>query len=124
MRGPLLPAGAPAHRSRAERFDDLLLDVVEEMERRFPAQLAQVEFGVEDAPVLTGAELDRRIVFGRYVAAGQDGPARIVLYRRPLEVRADGDDDLAAMVRTVTVDCVADLLGVDPGDIDPSLRTD
>lgn len=124
LRGPLLPADAPGHRSRAERFDDLLLDVVAELERHFPEQLAHVEFGVEDAPTATGAEVDRRIVFGRYLPAGPDGPGRIVLYRRPLEIRAQDDTELAAMVRTVTVDCVADLLGVDPGDIDPSLRPD
>ena len=122
MRGSLMPISAPAHRTRAERFDDLLLDIVDELEQRYPVEVAAIEFGVEDAPVQVDREPPGPIVFGRYLPSNQDGPGRIVLYRRPLEIRAAGDADLAAMVRTVTIDCVADLLDVDPGDIDPSLR--
>lgn len=118
----MIPVTAPAHRTRAERFDDLLLDVVEELEEQYREQLRHIEFGVEDAPLQPHSEVDPRIVFGRYLPANQDGPGRIVLYRRPMEVRAGSDTDLAAMVRTVTIDCVADALDIDPGDIDPSLK--
>jgi hypothetical protein len=37
-------------RSRAERFDDLVLDAVERLEKQWAAELADVEFAVEDVP--------------------------------------------------------------------------
>ena len=46
-------------------------------------------------------------------------PPRIVVYRRPLMARADGDDDLGELVFEVVVEEFARLLGVSPEDIDP-----
>jgi predicted Zn-dependent protease with MMP-like domain len=42
-----------------------------------------------------------------------------VLYRRPLELRALDQDDLAELVLDVLIHEVADLLGVGPEVIDP-----
>ena len=50
LRGRLVPAGVPLARSRAEQFDDLVLDAVEDIERRWERELAGVEFAVEDVP--------------------------------------------------------------------------
>jgi predicted Zn-dependent protease with MMP-like domain len=41
-----------------------------------------------------------------------------VLYRRPLEFRAVDRDDLADLVHNVVIEQVANLLGVDPDDLD------
>ncbi|HUZ38324.1 MAG TPA: metallopeptidase family protein [Streptosporangiaceae bacterium] len=46
-------------------------------------------------------------------------PPRIVVYRRPLMARADGDEDLGEMVFEVVVEEFARLLGMDPEDVDP-----
>jgi predicted Zn-dependent protease with MMP-like domain len=54
------------------------------------------------------------------VAVRGQHPARIVVYRRPLEIRATDRDDLADLVRDVVVDQVAVLLGRDPEEIDPT----
>jgi hypothetical protein len=35
LRGRLVPDGVPLARSRAEQFDDLVLDAVEDLERRW-----------------------------------------------------------------------------------------
>lgn len=43
-RGPLMPSTMPAYRTRAERFDDLVLDAVERLERRWTRQLDGTEF--------------------------------------------------------------------------------
>ncbi|MGH3661269.1 MAG: metallopeptidase family protein, partial [Micromonosporaceae bacterium] len=60
-----------------------------------------------------------RLLPGRQ--ADQDGPApRIVVYRRPLEFRAANRDDLAELVHDVVVEQVANLLGMNPEEIDPS----
>ena len=47
-------------------------------------------------------------------------PPRIVVYRRPLVARADGDDDLGELVFEVVVEEFARLLGMNPEDVDPS----
>jgi len=126
LRGRLVPASVPLARTRAEIFDDLVLDTVESLERRYARELAEVEFAVEDVPpelnvydsdVLEDGEVPlARLQPGR---AGQAGaPARIVLYRRPLELRAAHRDDLADLVHDVIIEQVANLLGLDPDDID------
>ncbi len=50
LRGGLAPPGAPLHRTRAERFDDLVLQAVARLEPRWEAHLAGVEFAVEEIP--------------------------------------------------------------------------
>jgi predicted Zn-dependent protease with MMP-like domain len=120
-----VPASVPLARTRAEVFDDLVLDTVESLERRYSRELAGVEFAVEEVPpelnvydtdVLEDGEVPlARLLPGR---PGQtDLPPRIVLYRRPLEFRAIDRDDLADLVHDVIVEQVANLLGLDPDDI-------
>jgi predicted Zn-dependent protease with MMP-like domain len=112
-------------RTRAEMFDDLVLDTVESLEDRYARELAEVEFAVEDVPpdlnVYDSDVIDDgEVPLARLLTPkpGQsDVPARIVLYRRPLELRAPHRDDLADLVHDVIVEQVANLLGLDPDDI-------
>jgi hypothetical protein len=151
LRGSLVPADVPLHRTRSERFDDLVLLAVSQLEPRWEAELSRVEFGVEEIPPvipdnddpepiplarlepgsippgdpdppgrpppdLSGlAELDGLPEFPDL----PDRPARIVLYRRPLLARADGQDELAELVLDVIVEQFAHWLGVDPQTVDP-----
>ena len=130
-----MPPTVPLSRSRAEQFDDLVLDAVEDLERRWERELAGVEFAVEDVPwvdhtdpddVVMDADVldDGSVPLARVLPAHREGgherPARIVVYRRPLEIRAADRDDLADLVRDVVVDQVAVLLGRDPEEIDPT----
>jgi predicted Zn-dependent protease with MMP-like domain len=46
----LAPPGVPLHRTRAQRFDDLVLQAVTRLEPRWEAHLAEVEFAVEEIP--------------------------------------------------------------------------
>jgi Zincin-like metallopeptidase len=210
LRGVLAPPGVPLHRSRAERFDDLVLQAIARLEPRWEAHLAGVEFAVEEIPAageLTpgpvplarlepgsgtdpgspgqddlamwqelsgprepvghagpagagepgggergseerGSEANREAGAsgepaasggpesgGEPGSAGQPGgrddrvagggaevvprPPRIVVYRRPLMARADGDEDLGELVFEVVVEEFARLLGMDPEDVDP-----
>ncbi|MGW0229664.1 metallopeptidase family protein [Actinopolymorpha singaporensis] len=120
VRGPLAPGGVPIARSRAERFDEYVLDAVEELERRFATELDGVEFAVEDVP---DPRRDHGLVdipLGAVLASSErDEPARIVLYRRPIELRAVGTSELSELVHDVVVEQVADLLGLGPADVDP-----
>jgi hypothetical protein len=52
-------------------------------------------------------------------AGAEHSPPRIVVYRRPLLARADGEEDLGELVFDVVVEEFAHLLGIDPEDVDP-----
>jgi predicted Zn-dependent protease with MMP-like domain len=53
-------------------------------------------------------------------AGGQPArPPRIVVYRRPLMARADGEEELGELVFDVVVEEFARILGIDPADVDP-----
>ena len=128
LRGTLTPQDVPLYRSRAQRFDDLVLDAVAQLEPRWEAELATVEFAVEEIPPADLPDDDPEPVpLARLDPASPPvsdlqrpgRPARIVLYRRPLMARAEDDEELAELVFSVVVEELADLLGVDPEDIDP-----
>ena len=164
LRGVLAPQDVPLHRTRAERFDDLVLQAVARLEPQWEAHLSGIEFAVEEIPPAEvppangrgpvplsrldpgsapapgaqppapgaqpgagpGDEAVRREVVIKPdpdgplagPAAGQ-GPPRIVVYRRPLMARADGDEDLGELVFDVVVEEFARLLGIDPQDVHP-----
>jgi hypothetical protein len=142
LRGSLVPPDVPLYRSRSDRFDDLVLLAVSQLEPRWEAELSGVEFGVEEIPPVIGDIDDPEPVpLGRLEAGpvrpvpAQPGeaeqaapsdppgpkarPARIVLYRRPLMARADGEEELAELVLDVIVEQFARWLGVDPQTVDP-----
>jgi predicted Zn-dependent protease with MMP-like domain len=128
LRGLLVPPQVPLYRSRSEHFDDLVLLAVSQLEPRWEAELAGVEFAVEEIPPADLASDDPEPVpLARLDQGSADGgspehpaqPARIVLYRRPLMARADGDEDLGELVLDVVVEEFARLLGLDPQIVDP-----
>lgn len=121
LRGPMFPPGTPAHRTRAQRFDELVLDVVEDLDRTWATHLHGTEFAVEDVPPSDPAPWeDGGVLLGRFFPAEAGRPGRVVVYRRPVEVRAVDLDDLADLVRDVVVEQVAHLLARTPEEIDPN----
>ncbi len=94
---------------------------MDRLDRRWSEHLRGVEFAVEevpppDAPRPGGGPVAR----GRSYPATPTSPARVVVYRRPVEARASDRGDLATLVHDVVVEAVADLLGLEPGQIDPT----
>jgi len=121
LRGPMFPPGTPAHRTRAQRFDDFVLDVVEDLDRTWAVQLRGTEFAVEDVPPSDPAPWeDGGVLLGRFFPAEAGRPGRVVVYRRPVEVRALDREDLADLVRDVVVEQVAHMLARTPEEIDPN----
>ena len=59
------------------------------------------------------------VPLGRLVSHGPGGRHRIVVYRRPVEIRAKSREDRAALVHDVVVEQVAELLGLSPETVDP-----
>ncbi len=118
-RGPLIPRGVPAWRSRAQAFDEAVLDAVERLERRRPDELDGIEFAVEEVPPSDPAPWEHgEVPLGRSFPAHGEVPHRVVLYRRPVQTRCD-PEDLPALVHDVVVEQVAHLLGLPPEQLDP-----
>ncbi len=110
----------PLARSRAERFDDAVLDALEHLEQRWATELAGVVVLVEEVPPEPTAG-STEVSLGRVEPAQRRRPARLVVYRRPLEARAKDPHDLEDLAALVLIDLVADLLGLSPDQVDPDL---
>jgi predicted Zn-dependent protease with MMP-like domain len=124
LRGPLLPPGVPGSRSRSEQFDTLVLDAVERLEPRWGPQLSAMEFAVEEVPAARALAESAEpggspVPLARSFPQVGRLPARIVVYRRPVERRAGERRELAALVHNVVVEQVAQLLGLTPESVDP-----
>ena len=120
LRGPLVPRGVPAWRSRKDRFDDRVLDAVDRLEHRWARELVGVEFAVEDVPPSDPAPWEHgEVPLGRLFPGDGRLPARVVVYRRPVETRAGDERDVGPLVHEVVVEQVAQLLGLEPEQVDP-----
>lgn len=132
LAGPLTPSGPPLLRSASEVFDDLVVAAVHRLEERWSDELGLLEFAVEETPILPddgagGRAADRTDVTVPLAALvrGRGGtPTRVVLFRRPLELRAESRAELDALVRTVLAEQLAELLGRPPEEIDPGYEID
>jgi predicted Zn-dependent protease with MMP-like domain len=124
-RGPLAPAHVPLVQSPGQRFDTVVLDAVEHVEQRWRRELRGVDFAVEDVPAVDERsgfddEIESAgVPLARLLPATGGRPARIVIYRRPLELRAADEEDLEDLVHDIVVEEVAHFLGLDPEVVDP-----
>ncbi|MER8188244.1 metallopeptidase family protein [Kitasatospora sp. NPDC094015] len=119
LRGPLAPPQVPISLTRSELFDDYVRESVERLERRWP-QLQEVEFAVLEVPVPAEGEREPETVpLGRVIPAAPGRRSRIVVYRRPVEIRMKAREDRAALVHEILIEQVAELLGLSPDAIDP-----
>ncbi|MFE2046205.1 metallopeptidase family protein [Streptomyces sp. NPDC059477] len=125
MRGPIAPPQVPLAASRADTFAGLVQDSVERLERRWP-QLADIDFLVLEVPRLDddGRWNDEAVPLGRTVPARDGQLARVVIYRRPVEIRTKAREERAALVHEVVVEQVAELLGLTPETVDPRYGED
>lgn len=122
MRGPaVLPRapGSPETRTARDRFDDLVLAVVADIEERWRKHLGLVEYAVEEAPPVPDDWERTTVPLGSLVRGSGATPSRVLVFRRPIEHRCATRSELEAMVLTVVVEQVAELLGVTPEVIDP-----
>jgi predicted Zn-dependent protease with MMP-like domain len=130
LRGPLAPPGVPLVGSPADRFDRIASEAVDHVERRWREQLADVEFAVDLVPAVEAGsavtdEIESAgVPLARIFPAAGGTPTHIVLYRKPLELRAHDVADLEDLVHDVVVQIVADFLGLDPDVVDPGFGGD
>lgn len=131
----MLPPTVPARRTRGQQFDRLVLEAFAPLEQRWHDQLTKLDIAVDDVPKIRPLHLDSvswpdevvadgPVPLSRLIPAGVDRygmatRARVVLFRKPLELRAGDPDDLVDLLREVLVQQIATYLGVDPDVIDP-----
>lgn len=133
MRGPLAPRSLPLRRTPVEQFDALVMDSVAQIERRLAdslgskfTDLRHIEFAVDEVPP-ESQHYDADIVEDRGVPLSKLYPAqpgtvaaapRIVLYRRPIELRAEGKAEMEGLVRSVLAEQLGSLLGLPPDELE------
>ncbi|MCU1643665.1 MAG: hypothetical protein JWN03_3940 [Nocardia sp.] len=131
----MLPPTVPARRTRGQQFDRLVLEAFAPLESRWHDQLTKLDIAVDDVPKIRPLHpdsvtwpdevvADGPVPLSRLIPAGVDRygqatRARVVLFRKPLELRAGDPDDLVDLLREVLVQQIATYLGVDPDVIDP-----
>lgn len=118
MPGPLTPRGVPSRTPR-ERFDAIVLAAVERLVERCQDRLGALEFAVEEAPVSPSETSEEAVPLASLVPGTASAPARLVVFRRPIELRCETRADIDALVHAVLVEQVSELLGVAPEEIDP-----
>jgi Zincin-like metallopeptidase len=123
--GPLSPQAAQLRPTRRDQFDEIVLFEVDRLTGRVGNALGSVEFGTEDVPHLTD-DWTAPVPLGSLVPARQSTTsrpgtsARIVLFRRPIEMRAKTPAERSLLVHAQLVEHVAAYLGCDPADLDES----
>ncbi|MCD4525343.1 metallopeptidase family protein [Nocardioides sp. cx-173] len=111
--GARLPRG-----SKREQFDALVLRIVTDIDERWSRRLGLVEYAVEDAPLIPDDWTDT-VPLSSLVRGSGTTPTRLVLFRRPIEHRCEGRAELEAMVLTLVVEQVAELLDLPAHEVDP-----
>jgi hypothetical protein len=116
--GPISQRAPSARPSRREEFDELVLSLVDRLASRWEEEIGEVEFGTEDVPQLPPSWSNEAVPFGSLVRPKSGSPARIVIFRRPIEMRARTRLERTALINEVLVEHIAELLGRDPTEID------
>ncbi|WP_235504446.1 metallopeptidase family protein [Nostocoides sp. Soil756] len=123
VRGPLAWPSVPVMTTRRTRFDDLVLDAADRLRPHLGNRYAETEFAVQDVPPTDPAPWEEQVApLGRLIRADATRVDHVVVYRRPVEARAQDEADLADIVREVVTEQVAALLGVPAHELDPDIE--
>src|SRR3954454_1446314 len=116
---PLAPGGVPARRTPAEHFDQVALRIMRAVVGRWTDRLGDVELAVEEVPVIPPHWASSTVPLSSYVEPTAAGRPRLVLFRRPIEHRAESLVELEALLLTVIVEQLAEVLGLPVEDVLP-----
>jgi hypothetical protein len=102
---------------RADAFGDLVVAAVDRLEPRWGPHLKAVDVEVRDAPVVDSDAAE--VPLAEHHAARGSSAASLVVYRRPVELRAPDRLARIELLRDLVAEQLADLLGLAPSDLDP-----
>ncbi len=116
----MLPSNVPGHRSRADKFDRVVLEAFARIDHKWHERLERLDIAVDEVPKIRAIDpesvtwppevvAEGPVPLSRLVPAGIDKRgestrARIVLFRRPLERRAKHPEDLEDLLNEVLVE--------------------
>lgn len=117
--GPLSPAGVPSHRRPRGEFDFIVGEVVNALQSHLDHASIEVQFAVEEAPLLPEDWSDD-VPVSTIVTAGET--VQIVLFRLPMTHRSFDESELLDLLWNTILDRLAEIWQVSPHDIDPRRR--
>jgi predicted Zn-dependent protease with MMP-like domain len=119
-RTPTFGVRLPRYRTSSGMFDDMVASQIRRLAQAWPKLVEPVQFAVEDVPPSEPVPWEsRRIVNSHCFPAGRGIPARIVLYRMPIQTHHPNHEDMQWAIRDALVARLADLYGRRPEEIDP-----
>ena len=122
------PVPVPQVPGASDFFMMSVLDALARITQVCPEAVAGVDVGVDEVPdgptILSGLYEHDAIPVAAAMDADAEHPARIVVYRRPLEHRAQDRDDLRELVHEALVDQLSALTGRSVHELDPDADDD
>jgi hypothetical protein len=103
---------------RSDRFGDLVVAAVDRIEPRWGQRLAAVDVEIYDVPDVAADLDDVPLAAHRHVPGSRT--ATLVVYRRPVELRAPEHLARVDLVRDLVAEQLADVLGLRPTELDPA----
>lgn len=102
-------------------FIQCVTTTLSDIERARPEALAGIDIGLEDVPD-PSTLWTSRVPLAVAQDATEHSPARIVVYRRPIEHRALNRRELRELVFSTIVEQVSAVTGISVDDLDPTGR--
>ena len=123
-RGGVMPPPLPGAKTRAERFEDLLIESAERLADRWGDRVSSIDFRIMMVPstkVLQQAQnAGSRVPWATNRSARPQRTERITLYRRTIEQACVHSADLLPeLIHISIVEQLADMWAMDPQAIDP-----
>ena len=114
----------PRYRTRSGMFDDMVVAQIRRLSEAWPDLVAPLQFAVEDVPPSEPAPWESEpMLFSQGFPTEHGIPARVVLYRMPLQAHSPNRMDLQFANRDELVVRIAELYGRRPDEIDPDFGT-
>lgn len=117
LTGPPVPLRGRA--GRAEFFTECVRTAVARVQDACPSALVAIDIGIEDVPSGEGLWAHDRVPLAAAISSNPTRHGQIVLYRRPLERRAETRKGLRILVFRTLVEQLAALTGIPAAEIDP-----
>lgn len=111
---PGSPSRLSSRFSRTEFFNQCLLEAIAQISEQDPSALDGIVVGIEEVPYLNSAWSGDRVPLSAALEATKRQKARIVLYERPLERRAQRPNELRKLVHRTLVEQLSTLTGRSP----------
>ncbi|QPK93792.1 metallopeptidase family protein [Actinomyces sp. zg-332] len=119
LRGLLISPNVPAYNSKQELFESLIILTSLKAQQKWP-QTANIEFCTQNVPPSDPAPWETKdAILGRTFDQDlkHNLPARIVLYRLPIQSRAKTRKELKTLIEDIICQQLAYILNIEPEEV-------